>query len=89
MEEIDAKIKLRCDSSVNWETVNPVLAKGEPGVVIGGVSHGRIKIGDGNRTWGELPYSTSLPTESHRANCRFQNGKTGKTVTPRLLTLFQ
>ena len=63
MDEKTVKIQLRRGTEAEFTTNNPVLARGEPGVVIGGTSHGRIKIGDGNKTWSELPYSTSLPTE--------------------------
>lgn len=47
------KIQLRRDTSENWETSNPVLSQGEPGLAI---DHGRTKIGDGVKAWKDLPY---------------------------------
>lgn len=53
------KILLRRDSEANWQSVNPVLGLGEPGVAID--KNGNIigfKIGDGNTTWNDLTYQT-------------------------------
>ena len=60
MEIINAQIQLRCDSKQNWESVNPVLAEGEPGAIIGGDDHGKIKIGDGVKTWTALPFNSAV-----------------------------
>jgi hypothetical protein len=56
MQEIEARIRLRRDSQTNWETANPVLASGEPGIIISGVNIGRLKVGDGVTPWNNLPY---------------------------------
>ena len=53
------KILLRRDSETNWQSVNPILGLGEPGVAID--QNGNIigfKIGDGNTAWNELTYQT-------------------------------
>ena len=59
MEVINAQIQLRSDAKSEWENVNPVLAQGEPGVIIGGSDHGKMKFGDGVRNWNSLPYANS------------------------------
>jgi hypothetical protein len=46
------KIQLRRDTAANWTTANPVLGQGEPGAEI---DTGRLKIGDGVKTWTALP----------------------------------
>lgn len=48
-----AKIQIRRDAASTWLTVNPILAEGELGLELGS---GLIKIGDGIRTWTQLPY---------------------------------
>jgi len=47
------KIQLRRDSSISWNNVNPILSQGEPGFEI---DSGRVKVGDGLKTWSQLPY---------------------------------
>ena len=57
-----ARFKFRSDTSVNWVTRNPILLKGEFGVVIGLNENGdqkedstqKIKIGDGVHSWNDL-----------------------------------
>lgn len=51
---LNIRIQLRNDTAENWNTQNPVLLKGEMGVE--NVT-GKIKIGDGVKTWRELTYS--------------------------------
>lgn len=58
-------IKLRRANSWQWEHENPVLADGEPGFEI---NTGRLKIGDGFKTWSELDYFTPEdPTDASNA----------------------
>jgi hypothetical protein len=47
------RIKLRRDTSTNWQSVNPVLDEGELGYE---TDTGRFKIGDGVTDWNNLPY---------------------------------
>lgn len=47
--------KLRRDKSYRWAKLNPVLEDGEPGFES---NTGRLKIGDGFKTWLELDYFT-------------------------------
>lgn len=44
----------RNDTAANWQSVNPVLATGEIGIVIDGAKG--YKIGDGVTRWNDLPY---------------------------------
>lgn len=45
--------KLRRDLDWRWTEENPVLASGEPGFES---NTGRLKIGNGIKTWSELDY---------------------------------
>jgi hypothetical protein len=47
-------IQFRRDTSVNWASVNPVLAQGELGLV---TDTGQYKIGNGSSAWNSLTYS--------------------------------
>lgn len=51
---LNIRIQLRNDTAENWTSKNPILLKGEMGVE--NVT-GKIKIGDGVKTWRELTYS--------------------------------
>jgi len=53
------RIQLRRDTEEAWNTNNPVLALGEPGI---NLDTGQIKIGDGVTNWNSLPYSMVGPT---------------------------
>lgn len=50
------RFAMRSDTSAEWERVNPILAKGEPGFV---TDTGLIKVGDGETAWNELEVHTS------------------------------
>lgn len=52
-----ARILLRRDTSANWDTNNPVLSLGEPGVETDTL---RVKLGDGVSDWQTLDYAISL-----------------------------
>ena len=47
------RIQLRRDTKANWELYNPILATGEPGIVLDYPS--LYKIGDGIHPWNQLP----------------------------------
>lgn len=57
---LSTKIILRNDTKANWDLANPVLTKGEMGIEI---DTGKLKIGDGVKTWSELMYANVLPNE--------------------------
>lgn len=50
------KLKIRRDNSTVWKHINPVLEQGEPAVEL---DTGKMKIGDGERHYIELPYTSS------------------------------
>ena len=47
------RVQMRRDTLANWNSINPVLAQGEWGWVIGTED---FKIGDGTTAWIDLPY---------------------------------
>ena len=52
-EIIKTTFQLRRGYEAIWEKNNPILASGEPGFVI---DKNRLKIGDGEKAWNDLPY---------------------------------
>lgn len=57
---IKTTFKVRRGNSDVWAQVNPKLAAGEPGYEL---DNHRLKIGDGEKTWNELPYIGGSSTE--------------------------
>lgn len=55
-------IKLKRGTKERWELVNPILASGEPGVCFDGDDI-TLKIGDGVKTWSNLPQTTFTQQE--------------------------
>lgn len=55
---IKTTFKLRRGFLEEWEEVNPILASGEPGFAI---DANILKIGDGIKTWKELPIIAGTP----------------------------
>ena len=53
---IKTYIQVRRGLSSEWESINPVLRAGEPGLAIDTLV---LKFGDGVRPWNELPTPTS------------------------------
>jgi len=53
------RIQIRRGDEDQWSDPdqNPVLGEGEPSVVLGGDLHGKMKIGDGVRTWNQLCFT--------------------------------
>ena len=54
---IQATVKNRTDTAANWTQKNPVLAEGEIIVVQTSARETRLKIGDGVKTFTQLPYT--------------------------------
>ena len=50
------RIKLRRDTAANWESNNPILALGEPGL---DTTNNQVKYGDGVTAWNLLAYASS------------------------------
>jgi hypothetical protein len=57
MAQINTRIILRNDSTSNWLlNENVVLLKGEVGIEFLSDSSCKVKIGDGVKSWKDLPY---------------------------------
>lgn len=56
-KEILARVKQKRDTSVNWESRNPVILNGEIILVDTNAGELRAKIGDGTKTYTQLPFS--------------------------------
>lgn len=54
---VQATVKNRTDTATNWTQKNPVLAEGEIIVVQTSAGETRLKIGDGAKTFTQLPYT--------------------------------
>jgi hypothetical protein len=50
------RIQLRIDDTANWNSNNPVLADGEPGIERISDGTRKLKIGDNVTAWTALPY---------------------------------
>ena len=87
------QIRLRQDTKANWESVNPVLALGEPGVELDNTT-GKVigyKIGDGVSTWSTLNYqgadvSSLTITVSNLSNQVGTNTSDITTINNKLVT---
>jgi hypothetical protein len=53
MDDTPTRIRLRGDSSENWQQVNPILGLREPAY---DETTRQLKVGDGQTPWNELPY---------------------------------
>lgn len=49
--------RLRRGLTVTWETANPILADGEPGIEVIVDGPERLKFGDGVTPWNDLEYA--------------------------------
>ena len=53
---LNARIQTRRDTAANWESKNPVLLAGEMIIVTTNAGDTRFKIGDGVKTYTQLPF---------------------------------
>lgn len=56
MSQIDARIRQKRDTAANWTNNNPVLLNGELIVVETATGAIRLKVGDGVKTFNQLPF---------------------------------
>jgi hypothetical protein len=57
MAQLNTRIILRNDSTINWEAQKEqILLKGEVGIEFLADGSAKLKIGDGVKSWGELDY---------------------------------
>ena len=58
MAQINTRIILRNDSTANWNlNSDQVLLKGEVGIEFTESGKVKTKVGDGTKTWAQLPYT--------------------------------
>lgn len=60
---LNTRITLKVDTTANWSTSTLVLLKGEMAIEIPESGEYKIKIGDGVKTFKDLPYASMTPTE--------------------------
>lgn len=60
---LNTRITLKVDTTANWSTATLVLLKGEVAIEIPESGEYKIKIGDGVKTFKDLPYASMTPTE--------------------------
>lgn len=86
---IQATVKNRTDTVTNWTQKNPVLTEGEIVVVQMNTGETRLKIGDGTKTFTQLPYADE---QIYNNVVTSVNGQTGNITmnsveyTPQTLT---
>lgn len=73
----DARFKARSDYAANWESVNPILLSGEPGVVIDGSETEKIKFGDGITPWNELGWWKGPKGDQGERGLQGEKGESG------------
>lgn len=76
---IQATLKNRTDTAANWTQKNPVLAEGEIIVVQTSAGETRLKIGDGVKTFTQLPYTDE---QIYNNVVTSVNGQTGDITLP-------
>lgn len=76
---IQATVKNRTDTAANWTQKNPVLAEGEIIVVQTSAGETRLKIGDGVKTFTQLPYTDE---QIYNNVVTSVNGQTGDITLP-------
>lgn len=59
--QLHTRIKCKRDSELNWSTNNPILLNGEQVIVDLDDGSVRIKIGDGNNAYTNLPFYDFIP----------------------------
>ena len=80
--EIKTRIIIRNDISDNWEGSTIVLEKGEPAIEYDAVNKtAKLKFGDGESTFSQLPFSTLTPSEVSSLISAVENGESSKVTT--------
>ena len=63
-KKVNARIQLRRDTASNWEAKNEVLLDGEKIIVVTAAGQTRFKVGDGVKTFSQLPYTDETLNEA-------------------------
>lgn len=56
-KNINARFRVKKDTAANWEQHNPVLLEGEQIFVVTAAGETRVKVGDGTKTYTQLPFT--------------------------------
>lgn len=56
-KNINARFRVKKDTAANWEKYNPILLDGEQIFVITAAGETRVKVGDGTKTYTQLPFT--------------------------------
>lgn len=65
---LSTKILLRKDTPARWESFNPVLLDGEVAIVVESDGNVRMKVGDGQKTYNQLPFLHEYAVETRSLN---------------------
>lgn len=74
---INVRIKQKIDTESNWSKNNPILLKGEKGLIEG---TGKYKIGDGTSKWSDLPLYEGMTASDRSKLNGIASGATKVTV---------
>ena len=74
---INVRIKQKIDTESNWSKNNPVLLKGEKGLIEG---TSKYKIGDGTSKWSDLPLYEGMTASDRSKLNSIASGATKITV---------
>ena len=74
---INVRIKQKIETESNWSKNNPVLLKGEKGLIEG---TGKYKIGDGTSKWSDLPLYEGMTASDRSKLNSIASGATKVTV---------
>lgn len=76
------RMQLRRDTKANWQTYNPILFDGEPGICTDDPN--LYKIGDGHTAWNSLPFRGFDGTVVHTTGNSTNSVMSQKAVTEEL-----
>lgn len=83
-------LQVRNDTAANWATHDPVLAKGEIGIVIDATPAPQMKVGDGVKVFSQLPFAGTVVAGSTQNGYLLINGiqtKVYELIAPTTTTL--
>ena len=65
---LSTKVLLRKDTAERWEQFNPLLLNGETAIVVEKDGNVRLKVGDGEKTYNQLPFLHEYAVETQSIN---------------------
>ena len=73
------RIKIRRDTTTNWQSNNPILALGEPAY---DTDLNKLKIGDGNTNYNDLDYLGGDLVDEDRKSTRLNSSHVSESRMP-------